>query len=493
MTKFPKFGDGGWEPYQDSLSLNAIQYQRQLSALAQLFVSNVQQALYWLSLSDPQKIALIERWTPQAPPSVYIPYLDFIATQLVTPIMPIETLADLNLYFVQDMIQDFDYRTPFSPSTDNAQAVLDQIHRAEDDGKPGLIVMPAGQFKCGPIALESSFLQVIGMGRSRVTWLFWEPEDAGDNVWCEVNSSSPTQTTIVQNRLAGFTLSGYDLDYMSPTQRNNRHKKTFIRSTCSSELKIDIDMRFCWTGNSMYGAEGGSVGVEYLGKEYLRWLEAKFVGDIMLRINPNPKEPGTQIDCDEALIDVMYASGGYDNPEYLIQIGTEGNVNFLRSTIGVRGVSTGGEGFLSWIENTSGYNTSDITIKNVAHEQALNSSGDGTIRILKNAPTRLNNLKLNNIVCDETAGGLNLNGLINAEINNGGYFRYTNQTTSPKAIKLGDFISRLTQKKFFVPDVTGQPNAGSLLDLGTTVEDFSTSDEAPGYQQLPTMSTYTTP
>jgi len=472
-----------WEPEQTIYNL-LLQYPTfELRALAQIYLNTVSKATLWLTFSTEYKTYLASIYTPNSGPSVYLPFLDQYARCVLNQTESIMDLSALKVVVMSNMVADFNPLAPLGPSTENAAIMMQYVTEREQQAGafelPTLYIAPAGNYRIAPDIFRFSKPKqwLMGMGRNLITAFYGEPTTAGNNRFFSANSDDNPYTTLFGCRFLNFSVRGYNPDVIGPTAAANRHKKVAFYSVCTSELYIDTDINLFETGTAMYGAEGGSEGLDWRGKELPHIINPTWVTDIAIHCRLNPKEPLNQIDCD--LMDVVnayFVGTNGPNTEYLIQF--DAGLKITGFKMRGNNVFALGRGSIRLVETTGGFDTVGFEVESLRHESAVASTDPG-ILIRKGGSGKMFDLHLRKVLPSWGGAGIHLEGVRYSSIQGGGYYDNSTQSLTRKALILGAGIRSLKVDGFYIPSL---PTSGgvNLLTLGSNTKTFTTGDAVPG-------------
>jgi len=497
VTIKPKFGDGGWEPHQNEFNLMLWYPDFQLRALAQIFVNTVPKANTWISnYNDVQRILLVTPYTPNSTSDVYLPYLyEYALCILAGNPIPSDEISMLNLFVLTDPRFGgvAEYQSPASPGRYNDAAWTAMLNAMEDSGSGAVGIIPQSQygyaFQNAPTPLTHNYLgiQGYGSGRSR---LVWEPTSAGANQFLKVDSAGTGDTTSIGCSIRGIQIEGWNPDYLTAAQKNNRHAKSAIYSSCTSHLHIDdVTVKHWATGSATYGAEGGSIGIESRGKEFLYVDKAVFLTDKPVVLRRNTKELSS-FDAD---------TYNFTNFDFRMPIGAdkyadeyaftlEGDLEIHEVRIGDEFNVSGGSGVFIWDTAALTRGSSGLTIEHGRAEQQYGTS-KWNIRINLPGSYKLQKLLVNKFTCNFETGGIYLGGVFQSKLSDVTFPRTSLQASSQNGLEFAagtgypNGVQDITLDNFLIPDLNpGVPTP--LFNFGGATVKFTTADAQVGKNQL---------
>lgn len=497
MTTKQKFNDGGWEPKQDEFNLLLQFPDLQLRALAQLLVNTVPKALAWLEDYDnTYRIILVEQYTPNSSSDIYLPYLAIYAYCVLNDLEPeTDELTMLNLFVLTDprFGGAAQYQSPAAPGQYNDAAWTAMLSAMADSGGAAVGIVPQSRYGYAflnpPTAFQANYMGVkgSGFGRSR---LVWEPQNAGANQFLKVDSYGTGDTTSVGCSIENIQIEGWDSAYLTTTQKNNRHAKSAIFSSCAASLKLSRIKVTNWaTGSAVYGTEGGSIAYESRGKEFIYSDQCQFIADKPVVLRRNTKELSS-FDAD---------TYNFNNFDFRMPIGADKYADEYAVTLeddleihevkfgGAFNVS-GGSGLLIWDTPNLTRSSSGLTIDSGRAEQQQ-GTGKWNIRINLPGSYKLQKLLVNKFTCSFETGGIYLNGVFQSKLADVTFPRTSGQDTSPLALQFAsgtgfpNGVQDITLDNFLIPDLN--PSVPTpLFNFGGATVKFTTADAEVGKNQL---------
>jgi hypothetical protein len=516
MSIIPKnlFGDadiGGWNPKSSIFNMLLNIPDLQNRAIAQLLsLGTIDNAEWWLGLSEAEQIAQLEHTVlnqrgqpityviPTFPSSVYIPYLNEYAECVLAGTLPSDENV-LNLYNIDESRFGgvADYTTPAASYTDNYPAFLAAYNAGIDSGQGFCIYVPSNsaRYVSRLPQINPDFCTILSSDRSArlITEEFSAPY-----VFADFDSNDVSHTTQVGCGMMNLTIEGFDPDYLSTAQKNARQRKTAIRTMCTSHFNMyNVFVKNWYTGSTAYGSQGGSIGLESRGKEFTQVDKMWFYGDCPVKIRRNTKELSS-FDLDQSYFRdcdfrMVLAGATRYGDEQAFHVDGDGNVELHECDFGVGNTNiAGGAGMFKWDTSAATRDSSGIRIGNGRGEQG-SGTGAWNVYISSSGTKKVSKVLIQDLACDIAIGGIYLNGVVQSKISGGSFPRGSLQTTSPVALELAagtgfpDGVQDITIEDFYIPDITGQPNAAILYDFNGQTVKFTTSTQENGKNQLDSL------
>lgn len=260
---------------------------------------------------------------------------------------------------------------------------------------PGMVYVPAGHYRVtGGFAIAHHGQHIVGKGRNAriITW------DAGAG------------TLFTLQRAGGLVSEQDSLRGISCYSPDTTHKKIAIPVRDCSEFSLEdfaVSPIGGWTG-------AGSIGLQTQGRDLSRFTRLSLAADIPISIEPNCNAPNTSEDCDHFHFSDTYLMPSGTNPSVLIASGVvPTNLTFD----GYNAWVLGGHG-LYWNDSKSVASAQNIRISGMRHEQGTLSSGYA-IYLSPHASAQF--VRLENIACGVTGGGLYLRRMTTVTLANVNY------------------------------------------------------------------------